>query len=87
MPAAMYCAACSTAEAGGVAVDRLAAIVGRLHLGEATGIAVEDAGEVHHLAEVANPRVIEQRLDFGHGDLGAGRFERRSPARTTEHRS
>ena len=60
-----------------VAVHRLAAVVRRLHFRQARRIAVQDAGEVHHLAEIANPRIVEQLLDLGDRDLGAGRFERR----------
>ena len=47
------------AEAGCVAVDALAAIVRCPHLGEATWVAVKDSWEIHHLAEVANPRIVE----------------------------
>src|SRR5262249_15203095 len=59
-----------------VTIDWLAALVGGGDLGEAFGIAVQDAGKVHHFAEVANARVVEQLLDLCHRDGRAGRFKR-----------
>ena len=53
------------AQPGRVAVDRLAAVVCRLHLRQAGRVAVQDAGKVHHLAEIENPRIVEQLLDLG----------------------
>ena len=75
-------------ERGGVAIDGFAAVVGGFHFGEAARVAVEDAGEVHHLTEIQNPRIVEQFFDLGDRDLRAGSFEsgRRHTGRCAEEK-
>jgi hypothetical protein len=59
-----------------VSIDGLASLVGRLHLRQTARVAVQNAGKVHHLAEIQNARVVEQLFNFRHGYLSARSFKR-----------
>ena len=64
------------AQAGGVAVDRLAALVRGANLGHHVGIVVQHAGKVHHLRKVFDLRIVEQLGHFGRIEHGPGLVER-----------
>src|SRR4051794_38913256 len=45
-----------------MSVHRLSSIMSRFHFREACCIAIKNAGKIHHLTEIQNSRVVEQRL-------------------------
>ncbi len=63
------------AEAGRVAVDGFADALGGVDLGHDFGVFVEDAGEVHHFAEIFDIVAGEELGYFGGFEGGAGGFE------------
>ncbi len=69
-------------------VHRFPTIVRRLHLRQAARVAIKNSRKVHHLAEIQNSRVIEQRLNLGYRNLGASSFKscRRHARRRTEEK-
>ncbi|GAC1367145.1 MAG: hypothetical protein NVS3B25_28450 [Hymenobacter sp.] len=64
-------------QAGGVAVHGAAGGVGQGNFGHHVGVAVQHAGPVHHLGQVADFGVVEQAGNVGGCDFGPGRLERR----------
>src|SRR5262245_2266312 len=63
------------AEAWRVAIDRLTAVVGGHHFGEAARVAVGEAGEVCELAVILEVGLVEGRDDCGSGDYGWRSFD------------
>jgi len=66
-----------TAQTRGMTVDDAPMLPRDAQFLHHDGIFVKDAGEVHHLAEIAHTFVGEQRADIVGRDLRTGRLERR----------
>jgi hypothetical protein len=63
------------AESRCVAVDPLAVAAGGFEFGEDRRVALDDAGEVHHLREIEQLRVATKLFDFGGAKRRAGRLK------------
>jgi hypothetical protein len=77
MPAAAYWPGLLAAQAGGVAVHGLVVTLSQGNLLQHPGVAVQHAGPIHHLGQVADFGHLQEAFHVAGTHLGPGRLERR----------